>query len=96
MAEETIRIGGVDPERVVDPGKNAVYTPGRRMGNSTRIIDAAIQALFEGKIVAVRDHYATPRSNRHLMDNIIRRLRVEHQHVKFKVYKNRMLIQLEE
>jgi len=52
----------------------------RKSGNSTRQIDAAIQALFNGKIVKVVDHAddGDNRATSFLFKAIIRRLEYEH------------------
>lgn len=51
----------------------------RRSGNSIRQVDAAIQALYDGKTVIVRDHSNTgKRADRHLFDMLRRRLETEH------------------
>ena len=53
----------------------------RRDGNTTRLIDNAIQILFSGKICVVLDHHEWGKSrmaNKHLFDQILRRLEIEH------------------
>lgn len=53
----------------------------RRCGNSTRMIDAAIQSLFYGDKVAVRDHFKNGEcreSNARLLRLILDRLWHEH------------------
>jgi menaquinone-dependent protoporphyrinogen IX oxidase len=61
---------------------------GRRMGNSTRIADHAIQQLFKGYEVYVQDHHQNGRhqdANKFLLKQILRRLSMEHQGAKVKV-----------
>jgi hypothetical protein len=56
-------------------------TPGRRMGNTTRLADLAIQLLFEGKNVLCRDHHewgANHDANKRLFDIVMWRLHQEH------------------
>ena len=56
-------------------------TPNRASGNTTRQIDAAIQVLFDGKIIMVRDHFELGENrkiNRILFDRILDRLSFEH------------------
>ena len=56
-------------------------TSRRRDGNTTRLIDNAIQILFSGKICVVLDHHECGRKrmvNKHLFDRILRRLEIEH------------------
>lgn len=53
----------------------------RMIGNSTRQIDSAIEHLFNGWIVMVRDHVDNgkcERCNRDLFNRIIMRLKYEH------------------
>jgi hypothetical protein len=51
----------------------------RRCGNTTRQIDFAIQELFNGKIVFVRDHYGSNKEqNGHIMRRLIDRLLNDH------------------
>lgn len=53
----------------------------RRVGNTTRQIDGAIQALFSGKIVEVVAHYKPSlMSNNILLGQIIRRMQMEHKY----------------
>ena len=47
-------------ERKIHPVKStleATILEGRKKGNSTRQVDYAIQRLFEGFVVQVKDHY---------------------------------------
>ena len=55
----------------------------RTTGRTTRIIDAAIQTLFEAGIVKIIDHdydfrVADHHNNRSVMDRVLRRLKMEH------------------
>lgn len=53
----------------------------RRSGNTTRLIDAAIQILFDGNACVVRDHYKAGLdrdANMMLFRKITERLRREH------------------
>ena len=61
--------------------QNASVVSGRKVGNTTRQIDMAIQAIFSGQLVKVLDHYEngeSTSSNNRLFDLIIRRLEREH------------------
>ena len=60
------------------PTNNIELKPGRRVGNTTRIIDNAIQLLFEDGDIEVRDHYNSHDSNNQLLSMILRRLELEH------------------
>jgi hypothetical protein len=54
----------------------------RCSGNSTRLIDRAIQLLYMGKIVVVQDHWQNGQhkeANRYLFEAILKRLSQEHQ-----------------
>lgn len=52
--------------------------PSRRSGNTTRIVDAIIQALFNGEKVLVRDHYNSRETNRELLNKVEHRLVNDH------------------
>ena len=59
----------------------AKILPGRKVGNTTRQVDIAIQFLFEGRTVVVRDHYLGGihiESNALLLKRICERLQNEH------------------
>ncbi len=75
----------------------------RRMGNSIRQVDNAIQILYSGKICVVRDHWEDgthERANLHLFDMILRRLECEHylsklvKDKKIRIDKSRLEIEL--
>lgn len=57
------------------------FTPGRRMGNTSRLADHIIQELFKGKTVTIRDHHQGGdhhQANEHLRRIVLRRLSFEH------------------
>lgn len=66
----------------------AEVLPGRRVGNSTRQVDIAIQELFKGKVVVCHDHARIVNANGrdvkqnladdHLWRMVLNRLRFEH------------------
>jgi len=68
-----------------------ILTDGEQSGNTTRMIDLAIQMLFDGFIVEVKDHYNRGNArfaNEKLFDRLLRRLFREHpgqmkDHVKY-------------
>lgn len=52
---------------------------GRRVGNTTRIIDNIIQLLFDDKIVHIQDHYgndkeSSNRADEHLLQQLLKRM----------------------
>jgi len=52
-----------------------------RTGNSTRLIDLAIQLLYKGKEVLVKDDYKDgtgDEMNRYLLNKIVKKLEIEH------------------
>ena len=51
---------------------------GRRVGNSTRLIDKYVQDLFNEGNVVVYDHYNTNNSNNFLLSKFLGRLNLEH------------------
>ncbi len=52
--------------------------PYRRIGNTTRIIDNAIQLLFQGHTVRVEDHFQDRHAQKRVYDAICKRLNSEH------------------
>ncbi len=73
------------------------YSFGRRTGNSTRIADHAIQLLFKGFKIHVKDSWQNGRhmdANYFLFIKIAERLEREHQGVKFKADKAHLTIEL--
>jgi hypothetical protein len=62
-------------------GMEGKLTDIRRDGNTTRIVDNAIQILFSGKVCVVMDHHNVGRHsqmNEYLLKCILRRLEIEH------------------
>lgn len=60
------------------------FSYGRATGNTTRVIDHAIQLLFEGKTIIAHDAWENGKSkaaNLNLFEGILRRMAVEHKHV---------------
>ena len=58
----------------------------RRSGNTTRLVDNAIQILFNNQICIVEDHWTSTNNtiNSYLLNIIINRLKNEHPNVKYK------------
>lgn len=83
-------------------GMEDKITSTRRDGNSTRLVDNAIQIIFSGDICVVKDHVNGGEhieSNKLLFDRILRRIMVEHQFIdRTQLYasKNRLEIGLRE
>lgn len=50
----------------------------RRSGRSTRLIDAAIQILFQQGYVRCKDHFDHPDAHRILFEKVLRRIKSEH------------------
>lgn len=71
----------------------------RRSGNSTRQIDLAVQLLFKGFPVLVKDHWMQGshwEANRNLFGRIMDRMRFEHQSTPVFFDKQRFIISLNE
>jgi hypothetical protein len=67
------------------------YVSGRRVGNTTRLVDHAVQMIFSNKAIIAHDHYlhGTDReANRHLFRKIMERLVQEHNFQALKNEKN--------
>jgi len=80
-----------------------VDTYARQSGRSTRQIDIAVNLLFQGYIVEVKDHYKNGndrRLNKRLFEEVLRRLRLEHgldmliERNKIKINKEKLTIEL--
>lgn len=54
----------------------------RRDGNTTRVIDNAIQLLFKHGSIAITDHTLNYVSNRELFFKILKRMESEHPNIK--------------
>lgn len=88
-----MRTGEKEIETIDSLGlKGVILKPSRRSGNTTRLADAIIQALFQGKKVSVIDHfdYGGNRSaNELLFKKVFRRLEFEHgiteEHLEYKM-----------
>ena len=53
----------------------------RRAGNTTRIVDTAVQLLFDGLLIQAEDHWQRGdhwEANKNLFGRIIRRMQREH------------------
>ena len=52
--------------------------PERRSGNTTRMVDLAIQLLLEGNKIKIEDHYPSGDMSEYIANKIINRLHLEH------------------
>ena len=75
-------------KEIVNSLDGVLIKPGRRVGNTTRIVDNSIQLLFSGKRVQVVDHVHNIGVDKYLLDQILRTLELIHgldkNHVKTK------------
>lgn len=78
----------------IDITEGVKLTPDRRSGNTTRIVDNAIQLLFGHGWIKVEDHYTSRNADRLLMDRILGRLYHEHPGVGVEVNLNNLTIKL--
>lgn len=71
---------------------STLETPGltsnRASGNTTRQVNFAIQKLFEGYEVIVKDHYGHRVGHHELLRRIKSRLEMEHSRLKFLIKKD--------
>lgn len=58
--------------------ENRLIRAGRRAGNTTRMVDLAVQLLFQGYRVVVEDHHRLGEGTRHIQQMLFRRLAFEH------------------
>ena len=97
----------MNAEQSINKGQRAntisgvAILPGRMTGNSTRQVDKAIQLLFEGFVVEVRDHYEDGHHNKMnhmLFARVLNRLSAEHQNMmidgKIQIDYNKLTIEL--
>jgi hypothetical protein len=74
------------------------YNPERNSGNTTRLIDHAIQILFSGKVCVCLDHFQNGmkrEANLEVFEGVIKRLKAEHSHYLIHVDKNNLQISIE-
>ena len=66
---------------------------GRSRGRTTRIIDEYIQELYrhEGEWIEIKDHFASPRADRMVLNKIVARMALEHPSDKVNVDKSRKI-----
>ena|SRR5690606_4245692 len=74
---------GYKNKKIVNCFDGVDIRPGRRVGNTTRQVDKAIDLLFQGKTVLVEDHAvivngASSNASQFLMDEIVKRLKLIH------------------
>lgn len=75
--KEQYGIKGIKEENLVCT-LDADIRPGRRMGNSTRQRDFAIDKLYKGKTVIVIDHHDSVSCNNKLLREIVDELYISH------------------
>ncbi len=66
--------------------------PGRCTGQTTRLVDAAIQTLFTEGEVAVRDHIDRRANHQMVYEKVVARLKLEHRREQFVCLDNRLKI----
>jgi hypothetical protein len=64
--------------RFVKPKYINLYQEGRRVGNTTRLIDIFVQDFFNEGKCQVYDHYSTRQSSQRVFDLVLQRLNREH------------------
>ena len=67
---------------------------GRCTGQTTRLVDAAIQTLFTSGEVRVRDHVDHRPTHKFLYEKVVKRLSLEHSRDAFVFYDRTLTIQL--
>lgn len=65
----------------IDCLNGALIYPERRSGNTTRLIDNAIQHIMDGYVCKVLDHHPSLDMQRYIFDRILMRIKIEHQQV---------------
>lgn len=72
-------------------------TYGRGTGNTTRLIDHAVQLLFEGKRIITHDPWENgnhENANEYLFERIIKRIQFEHPNTELIVNKRDLTLQI--
>ena len=73
------------------------FSYGRATGNSTRLIDHAIQLLFDGNIVIVEDAWENgthEKANKDLFYRIIKRMNFEHSNIKMIINRKELSLKI--
>jgi hypothetical protein len=71
------------------------WIPGRRMGNTTRLIDSYVQDFFIKGMCITKDHHNTRKSDLRIFDLVLKRLEGEHniKRENLKLSRNRLTIE---
>lgn len=69
-------------DKPIDITEGVKLTPERRSGNSTRLVDNAIQLLFTHGWIKVIDHYGGREASKFLFKRVIQRIKNEHPSLK--------------
>ena len=80
--------------RFVKPKYVNLYKQGRRVGNTTRLIDMFVQDFFNKKECKIYDHYGTRQASQRVFNLVLQRLNQEHNIQKQDVFldRNRLII----
>lgn len=74
--------------------RGVIIVSDRRAGNTTRIVDNAIQLLFEGECIRCEDHHNTRKSHCDLFVLVERRMNLEHPRVKLQMDSQKLLMKI--
>ena len=64
--------------KFVKPKYRILYSPGRRVGNTTRLVDMFIQDFFTKGECQIYDHYGTRQAHERVFKLVLGRLKIEH------------------
>lgn len=62
----------------MNPKYQHLYKSGRRVGNTTRLVDMFVQDFFTRGKIQVYDHYGTKKASERVFNLVIKRLNSEH------------------
>lgn len=62
----------------IDPANSGLYQAGRRVGNTTRLVDMFVQDFFNDGECRVYDHYYSRRAYQRVFNLVLQRLNREH------------------
>lgn len=73
-----------------------IIEPGRRVGNTTRLIDYYVQELFNNfeQEIEIRDHFPHRRADEFLIERLVKRIRSEHPSFEYEINRNKRTIKL--
>jgi hypothetical protein len=76
----TARLPSEGERQRIDCLNGVLIRSERRSGNTTRLIDNAIQYIMDGYVCKITDHHPSYEMQRNVFSRILRRIEIEHRH----------------